>query len=78
MINLGTILKPLMLMQGVKDFRITFNADRQIVEITGTKNGDSFRTEQPFNEIEAAINSQTAADPAGSTTADKIVDPDRS
>lgn len=78
MINLGTILKPLMLMQGINNFQIHFNASRKIVEISGVKIGVPFKTEQTFTELEAAINGETAANPAGSTANNNIDDPGQS
>jgi len=59
--SLGMILKPLMLINGVSDFRIKFDPDRRVVVITGTKSGQDFITEQTFQEIEQGINGQTAA-----------------
>ena len=78
MINLGTILKPLMLMQGVKNFKIQFKPADLIVEITGIQNGQPFTTQQTFTELEQAINGTTADDPAGSTHRQQIDDPGRS
>ena len=61
--SLGMILKPIMALNGVKDFQVRFDADRQVVVITGTKSGQGFITEQTFQEIEQGINGETTARP---------------
>ncbi len=67
MFDLGMILKPVMLLNGVKDFKIRFDAAREVVVITGTKSGQGFTTEQTFQEIQDSINGTTADHPPHST-----------
>ena len=83
--NFSMFLKPILMMNGVRDFKIKFDVENRRIQMIGTKYGEKLDISQTFAEIEAAINglpvqpgSETPAGRHQITDQGEIVDPGRS
>lgn len=56
--DITLLLKPILLMSGIHDFRIRFDTEQRVVIATGTQCGQAFEYRQSFQELEALINGQ--------------------
>lgn len=54
--DINLLLKPMLLLSGIKDLRIRFDPDERMVIATGTQNGQAFEYSQSFEDLEALIN----------------------
>ena len=54
--DINILLKPLLLMNGIRDLRIRFDIELLAVIATGTQYNQPFEYRQSFAEIEAVIN----------------------
>lgn len=54
--DISLLLKPILLINGIHDFRIRFDTEQRVVIATGTQYGQAFEYRQSFEELEALIN----------------------
>ncbi len=66
--DMGILIKPMMLLNGIHDLRIKFNIEQAAVTATGTKAGQPFEISHSFQAIEQMINGP-AATPGGQAAA---------
>ena len=66
MIGIGSVLKTVLLMNGIRDFKLTFDAPGARVVMTGTKYGEPFEESQSFEELENSFNNEQQGGPAAS------------
>ncbi len=66
--DMGMLIKPMLLLSGVQDLRIKFDIEQAAVISTGTKAGQPFEISHPFQAIEQMINGP-AATPGGQAAA---------
>ncbi len=83
--DFSMFLKPILLMNGVKDFHIHFDIKNRKIVMTGLRWGEKLLISQTFAEIEMAINGPAATEdsktaiPGGQTPGrGEIDDPGRS
>jgi hypothetical protein len=54
--DFGFILKPVLLMNGIRDFQIRLDSGQRTIVLTGTKQGRPFSDTMTFAELENMIN----------------------
>ena len=67
-IGIGSVLKTVLLMNGIRDFKLTFDAPGARVVMTGTKYGEPFEEHQSFEELENSFNNEQQDGPAETST----------
>ncbi len=54
--DITILLKPLLLMNGIRDLRIRFDLEQRAIIAKGSQNNQPFEYRQSFEELEAVIN----------------------